>query len=161
MLRSSTSVKPQHISLASFWWTADVTMKFTFCCHCNFSLFFTFLSTALFALWSPDNGSHYCVDVVDSSAGRGQRLGPKNTQPLAFLLTVASHGTVLSAPASEQQAGHSIPSPLLCMHMGLRFHEPWNTTLACRLILCVADTTSACPFLLYVCGTWCIFDHRS
>lgn len=57
----------------------------------------------------PNNGCHCCVDVVDTSAVRGQRLVPKNTRPLAFLLIVASHGTVLSEPASEQQAGHSIP----------------------------------------------------
>lgn len=49
------------------------------------------------------------MDVVDTSAVRGQRLVPKNTQPLAFLLTVASHETVLSELASEQQAGHSNP----------------------------------------------------
>lgn len=52
---------------------------------------------------------HCCADVVDTSAVIGRRQVPKNTQPLAFLLTVASHGTVLSEPASEQQAGHIIP----------------------------------------------------
>lgn len=91
--------------------TTDIyrlSMKFLDCVT-ETSHICTFFTPVLFALWPPDNGCHCCVDVVDTSAVRGQRLVPKNTRPLAFLLTVASHGTVLSEPASEQQAGHSIP----------------------------------------------------
>lgn len=80
------------------------------------------LSSALIALWPSDSGWRYCADAVDTSAARGQRLVPKNTWPLAFLQTVASHGAVLSEPASEQQAGHS--NPLFSVHMGLHCHIP-------------------------------------
>lgn len=77
-------------------------------CHSDFSYLYI-LHPSIICFVASDNGYHCCVDVVDTSAVRGQRLVPKNTRPLAFLLIVASHGTVLSEPASEQQAGHSIP----------------------------------------------------
>lgn len=78
---------------------------------------------------APDNGRHSCMDAGDTSVVGGQRLGPKNTRPLVLLLTVASHRAVLSMPASEQQAGHSIP-PFLWMHMDLGFHTQTHTVYA-------------------------------
>lgn len=123
-------------------------------CKGNFRVFCTrssrcptLLSSALIALWPSDSGWRYCADAVDTSAARGQRLVPKNTWPLAFLLTVASYGTVLSEPASEQQAGHS--NPLFSVHMGLHCHIPWNTTLAHRLDVPVfTDTAVVYLFVL-------------
>ncbi len=87
------------------------------------------------------------MDVVDTSAVRGQILVPKNTRPLAFLLTVASHGTVLSGPASEQQAGHSNPlfSAYRFSH-ALKHHASVEADIVCSQIL----QRFICLFLLYV-----------
>lgn len=89
--------------------------------------------TPAFALRPADNRWHYHAYVVDRIAVGGHRRLPKNTRPSALLLTVASHGRVLSEPASEQQAGHpNPPFASLHTHAGRVFtqHERRHRALA-------------------------------